>query len=201
LGVLITAAISAPLGLFLGMLAGYLGRGADLLISRMIDLFFAVPRLILALVFVAILGPGLINAALAVALTSWPIYARVARAETLSFRNAEFIQAAVLQGASGWRILRLHIFPLCFSSMLVRLSLELGGIILSIAAIGFLGLGASPPTPEWGTMAAMGRNFILSHWWVSMMAGIVIFSVALSFNVLGDTIRNHFDPKKDLQWN
>lgn len=197
--VVLTAGITAPLGLFLGMFAGYAGGMIDLIISRTIDLFFAIPRLILALVFVAILGPGLLNAAFAVALTSWPIYARVARSETIALRNAEFIQAAELQGASRWRILWRYLLPLCISSLLVRLSLDLGGIILSIAGIGFLGLGAQPPTPEWGTMAAQGRTFLLNQWWVSVMPGIAIFSVCLCFNIIGEAVRDLLDPKREAQ--
>ena len=197
LGVAITAGLTAPMGLLLGMLAGYVGGIADLVISRVIDLFFAIPRLILALVFVAILGPGLLNAALAVALTSWPIYARIARAETLTLRNAEFIQAAELQGAGVWRILRRYMFPMCLSSLLIRLSLDLGGIILSIAGIGFLGLGAQPPTPEWGNMAAQGRTYLLNQWWVSVMPGLAIFTVTLCFNIIGEAIRDLLDPKRE----
>jgi len=187
--ILLTASLMAPLGLFLGMLAGYMGGAVDLVISRVIDLFFSIPRLILSLVFVAILGPSLINAILAIVITSWPTYAKTARSETLSLKRAEFIQAARLQGASTWRLLRRYLFPMCLSSLLVRLSMDLGGIILSIAAIGFLGLGAKPPSPEWGAMAAEGRNLLLSHWWVSVMPGLAIFTVSLSCNLVGNAIR------------
>jgi len=199
LSVAITASMSAPLGLFLGMLSGYVGGVVDLTIGRLIDLFLAVPRLMLALVFVAILGPGMVNAAFAIALTSWAYYARVARSETIALRNAEFILAAELQRASGWRILCRYLLPLCLSSLIVRLSLELGGIILSIAAIGFLGLGAQPPIAEWGTMAAQGRTYLLNQWWVSVMPGLAIFSVSLCFNIIGEAVRDLLDPKREAQ--
>ncbi|MGA8165156.1 MAG: ABC transporter permease [Waddliaceae bacterium] len=198
LTIAIAAAMSAPLGLFLGMYAGYMGGMIDVAINRVIDLFFVIPRLILALVFVAILGPGFFNAAFAVALTSWPIYARVARSETLSLRKAEFIQAAELQGIGRWRLLHRYLLPLCISSLLVRLSMDLGGIILSVAAIGFLGLGVQPPMPEWGMMAAHGRTFLLNQWWVSVMPGVAIFSVSLCFNIIGETVRDLLDPKREI---
>ncbi len=196
--ILLTTAIATPLGLFLGMLAGYMGGVVDVCISRTIDLFFAIPRLILALVFAAILGPGLLNAIFAVALTSWPAYARVARAESLALRNSPFIYAAQLQGASRWRILYRYLFPMCSSSMLIRLSMDLGSIILSIAGIGFLGLGAEPPMAEWGSMTAEGRTFLLNQWWVSVMPGLAIFSVSLCFNSIGDALRDVFDPKREV---
>jgi peptide/nickel transport system permease protein len=196
--IFLAASLMAPLGLFLGMAAAFFGGATDLIITRVIDLFFALPRLVLALVFVALLGPSLINAVFAIALTSWTQYARLARAETLGMKNAQFVQAAHLQGASRIRILYHYLLPLCASSLLVRLSLDLGGIILSIAAIGFLGLGAKPPSPEWGAMAAEGRAFLLNQWWVSLMPGLAIFSVSLSFNLLGNALRDLIEEKTSV---
>ncbi len=193
--VALAAALMAPLGLFLGMGAAFLGGIVDLIISRLIDLFFAIPRLVLALVFVALLGPSLINAIFAIAITSWPSYARTARAETLSLQNAQFLQAARMRGASSLRMMDRSLFPRSTPSLLVRLSLDLGGIILSIAAIGFLGLGAKPPSPEWGAMAAEGRALLLNQWWVSLMPGLAIFSVSLSFNLVGNAIRDLLEGK------
>ena len=157
------------------------------------DLVFA--GLVLALAFVAALGPGIENAVIAIALTSWPPFARIARAETLTIRKAEFVQAAIVQGASSARILLRYIAPLCVSSVIVRLTLDMAGIILTAAGLGFLGLGAQPPTPEWGAMVATGREFILDQWWVATIPGGAIFLVSLAFNLLGDGLRDALDPR------
>jgi peptide/nickel transport system permease protein len=163
---------------------------------RITDIFMAFPRLILALAFVAALKPGIENAVLAISITSWPPYARVARAETITLRDSEFIMAARLQGASMARILWRHIVPLCLSSVIVRLTLDMAGVILTAAGLGFLGLGAQPPTPEWGAMVAAGRQFIIDQWWVATIPGAAIFVVSLGFNLLGDGLRDVLDPKR-----
>jgi ABC-type dipeptide/oligopeptide/nickel transport system permease subunit len=143
---------------------------------RITDIFLAFPRLILALAFVAALGPGIENAIIAIALTSWPPYARLARAETLTIRNAEHIDAIRLQGAGSGRIIWGHVVPLCLSSVIIRVTLDMAGIILTAAGLGFLGLGAQPPQPEWGAMISGGRRFIIDYWWVATMPGIAIFT-------------------------
>jgi len=150
---------------------------------------------VLALAFAAALGPGIENAVIAISLTAWPAYARIARSETLAIAQSDFIQAAVLQGASTWRILFRHIVPLCLSSVIVRLTLDMAGIILTAAGLGFLGLGAQPPTAEWGAMVSSGRDVILDQWWVATIPGLAIFIVSLGFNLLGDGLRDVFDPK------
>src|SRR5471032_1875223 len=132
---------------------------------RITDIFLAFPRLVLALAFAAALGPGIENAVIAIALTAWPPYARLARAETLTSRRAEFIQAAELQGASALRIIATQIVPLCLPSVIIRLTLDMAGIILTAAGLGFLGLGAQPPAPEWGAMVSSGRQVLLDQWW------------------------------------
>ena len=162
---------------------------------RITDIFFAFPRLVLALAFVASLGPGLNNAIIAIALTAWPAYARVARAETLAIRQSDFIAAIHTQGASNWRIIFRHIMPLSLPSVIVRATLDMAGIILTAAGLGFLGLGAQPPTPEWGAMISVGRENILDQWWVPAVPGIAIFIVSLGFNLLGDGLRDVLDPK------
>jgi peptide/nickel transport system permease protein len=167
----------------------------DVVLMRITDIFLAFPRLILALAFAAALGPGIENAVIAISLTSWPAYARIARSETLTIAQSDFIQAVVLQGASTWRILFRHIVPLCLSSVIVRLTLDMAGIILTAAGLGFLGLGAQPPTAEWGAMVSSGRDVILDQWWVATIPGIAIFVVSLGFNLLGDGLRDIFDPK------
>jgi len=144
---------------------------------------------------VAALGPGLENAVLAIALTTWSPFARIARAEALTIRNSDFILAARMQGVSTTGILVRHVAPLCMSSVIVRLTLDMAGIILTAAGLGFLGLGAQPPTPEWGAMISLGRQFLIDQWWVPTMPGIAILVVSLGFNLLGDGLRDVFDPK------
>lgn len=191
-----TVALIAPvIGLFIGTVAGFAGGWVDQVLMRLTDIFLAFPKLILALAFVAALGPGIGNAVLALAITSWPPYARLARAETLSIRNADYIAAARLQGAGSLRLLIGHIWPLCVSSLIVRVALDMAGIILSAAGLGFLGLGAQPPMPEWGAMISDGRTYILDFWWVAAMPGLAIFIVSLAFNLLGDGLRDVLDPK------
>jgi peptide/nickel transport system permease protein len=193
--VILVSVVVAPIGLAVGLLAGYLGGWVDAVLMRITDIFLAFPRLVLALAFAAALGPGIENAVIAISLTAWPPYARIARAETVTIARSDFISAIVLQGASTWRILFRHIMPLCLSSLIVRLTLDMAGIILTAAGLGFLGLGAQPPTPEWGAMVSAGRDVILDQWWVATIPGIAIFVVSLGFNLLGDGLRDVFDPK------
>ncbi len=193
-----TVALIAPvIGLFIGTVAGFAGGWVDQVLMRVTDIFLAFPKLILALAFVAALGPSIGNAVLALALTAWPPYARLARAETLTIRHADFIAAARLQGAGRLRLLIRHIWPLCVSSLIVRVALDMAGIILSAAGLGFLGLGAQPPMPEWGAMISDGRTYILDFWWVAAMPGLAIFTVSIAFNLLGDGLRDVLDPKGD----
>jgi peptide/nickel transport system permease protein len=163
---------------------------------RITDIFLAFPSLILALAFVAALGPGIENAIIAIALTSWPPYARMARAETLTIRSSDYIAVARIQGAGTPRILFGHVMPLCLSSLTVRVTLDMAGIILTAAGLGFLGLGAQPPMAEWGAMVSAGRRYILDQWWVATIPGAAIFLVSLGFNLLGDGLRDVLDPRK-----
>lgn len=194
--VALVAIIAAPVGLIVGTIAGYAGGWIDAVLMRITDIFLAFPKLVLALALVAALGPGIENAVLAIAITSWPPYARIARAETLTFRNSDFIAAVQLMGASPLRVVLSHIVPLCLSSVIVRVTLDMAGIILTAAGLGFLGLGAQPPLPEWGAMIASGRRFILDQWWVAAMPGFAILFVSLGFNLLGDGLRDALDPKE-----
>ncbi len=193
--VMLVSVVVAPIGLAVGTTAGYLGGWADAILMRITDIFLAFPRLVLALAFAAALGPGIENAVIAISLTAWPPYARIARAETVTIARSDFIAAVVLQGASTTRILFRHIVPLCLSSVIVRLTLDMAGIILTAAGLGFLGLGAQPPTAEWGAMVSSGRDVILDQWWVATIPGLAIFIVSLGFNLLGDGLRDVFDPK------
>ncbi len=190
-------ALIAPIaGLLVGTIAGYTGGWVDAVLMRITDIFLAFPRLVLALAFVAALGAGIENAVLAISLTAWPPYARIARAETLTIRNSDYIAAVKLQGAGALRIIIKHIWPLCVSSLIVRVTLDMAGVILAAAGLGFLGLGAQPPSPEWGAMISEGRQFILDHWWVAAVPGMAIFTVSLGFNLLGDGLRDVLDPKE-----
>jgi peptide/nickel transport system permease protein len=194
--VLLVVVTVGPIGLLVGTTAGSAGGALDTILMRVTDIFLAFPRLILALAFVAALGPGIENAVIAIALTAWPPYARVARAEALVIRNADYIAAVRLQGASPVRIVLRHVMPLCVPSLIVRSTLDMAGIILTAAGLGFLGLGAQPPLPEWGAMIATGREFIFDQWWVATAPGIAICVVALGFNLLGDGLRDVLDPKQ-----
>lgn len=187
--------IVAPIGFMIGATSGYLGGWVDVVLMRITDIFLSFPSLVLALAFSASLGPGIENAVIAIALTVWPPIARLARAETLTFRNADFVVAAELQGAGMMRILLRHIVPLCAPSVVVRLTLNMSSIILTAAGLGFLGLGAQPPMPEWGTMAASGRQYLLDAWWLTTIPGIAILIVSLAFNLLGDGLRDILDPR------
>jgi peptide/nickel transport system permease protein len=193
--VLLVVVTVGPIGLLIGCASGYLGGFADRTLMRVTDVFLAFPRLVLALAFVAALGPGLENAVIAIAFTAWPPYARVARAETLVIRNADYIAATRLQGASAWRIVLRNIVPMCLPSLIVRTTLDMAGIILTAAGLGFLGLGAQPPTPEWGAMISAGREHIFDQWWVATFPGLAICIVALGFNLLGDGLRDVLDAK------
>jgi peptide/nickel transport system permease protein len=197
LAVAVVVALAVPpAGLAAGCAAGFFGGVVDAALMRTADVFLAFPRLILALALVAAMGPGLGHAMLAIALAAWPPYARLARAETLSLRGREFIAAARLAGASSGRLLLRHIAPLCLPSLVVRASLDMAGVILTAAGLGFLGLGVAPPTAEWGEMIAAGRRFMLDQWWVAAAPGAAIAVAALGFNLFGEGLRDLLDPRQ-----
>lgn len=158
--------VVGPIGLLVGTVAGYFGGRLDTVLMRITDIFLSFPSLILSMAFVAALGPSLNNAIIAIGLTAWPPIARLARAETLTFRQADYIAAARLQGASPARIIWRSIVPMCLPSVLIRLTLNMATVILTAAGLGFLGLGAQPPMPEWGAMIATGRRYMIDSWWV-----------------------------------
>ena len=196
LSVVAIVALTAPLfGLLIGTVAGTLGGWTDRVLMRFTDIVLAFPRLVLALAFVAARGPSIENAVIAIALTAWPPYARVARAEALTVRRSDYIAAARLGGASTPRIILFHVVPMCLSSVIVRVTLDMAGIILTAAGLGFLGLGAQPPLAEWGAMISSGRQFLLTNPWVATIPGIAILLVSLGFNLLGDGLRDVLDPR------
>ncbi|HZZ93466.1 MAG TPA: nickel transporter permease [Usitatibacter sp.] len=195
--VFLVAILVAPLGLAIGSVAGYAGGKVDALLMRLTDIFLAFPGLVLALAFVAALGPGLTNAVIAIALTHWPGFARLARAETLVVRSSDYISASRIQGASALRIVVRHVMPMCVPSVIVRTSLSMAGVILTAAGLGFLGLGAQPPSPEWGAMLASGRRFLIDYWWMPTFPGLAIMLVSLAFNLLGDGLRDVLDPRSE----
>ena len=195
--VLAVVVLVAPVGLLIGCAAGYYRGIADVILMRITDVFLAFPRLILALAFVAAIQPGMTSAIIAIALTTWPPYARLARAETMTIRDADYIAALKMTGASSSRIVVRHIMPLCFSSLIVRVTLDMSSIVIFAASLGFLGMGAQPPTAEWGTMIATARRFILEQWWVPLIPGLAILIISLAFNLMGDGLRDALDPKQD----
>jgi len=192
--IFIVLAIDLPLGILLGLMAGYFGGWIDEIIMRIADIFMAFPRLILAMAIGTALGPNLKNTMIAIALTMWPVYARLARGETLSIKERTFIEAERALGSSNLKILIFNILPLCFSTLIVRATLDMGNIIRIAAGMSFLGLGAQPPTPDWGLMISSGRNFLINQWWVPTFPGFAILLTVFGFNLLGDGIRDISDP-------
>ncbi|MGV8855124.1 MAG: ABC transporter permease subunit [Devosia sp.] len=182
-------------GVILGVLAGYFGGWVDAAIMRIMDVILAFPSLLLALVLVAILGPGLFNAMVAIALVLQPHFARLVRAAVMAEKNREYVTAARLSGASHIRLMLITILPNCLAPLIVQGTLSFSNAILEAAALGFLGMGAQPPTPEWGTMLASGREFIQSSPWIVTFPGLAILITVLAINLIGDGLRDALDPK------
>jgi len=192
---LIVAALAGSVGTVVGLLAGYFGGMIDNLLMRLTDMFMAFPQLILAMAISSALGPSLQNAILAVALTEWTFFARLARSKAIAIREEDYVEAARAMGASRTRILFRHVLPMSISPLIIQLTLEMGTSIRTAASLGFLGLGAQPPRPEWGVMITAGRSYLPGQWWVSTFPGLAVFVVILGFNLLGDGIRDVLDPK------
>jgi dipeptide transport system permease protein len=191
----LVVSISLVLGIFLGVLAGYTGGVVDITIMRLVDIMLALPSLLLALVLVAILGPGLLNAMIAIALILQPHFVRLTRASVMSERDREYVIASRVAGAGKMRLMFLTILPNCLAPLIVQATLSFSSAILDAAALGFLGMGAQPPTPEWGTMLAEAREFILRAWWVVTFPGVAILVTVLAINLMGDGLRDALDPK------
>jgi peptide/nickel transport system permease protein len=183
------------IGIPLGVIAGTYGGYVDELLMRITDMFLSFPPLLLAIAIAAILGPSLQNAILATMISWWPWYTRLTRGQAISIKEREFVMAARAIGASNFTIMWKHILPNCIAPVIVQASMDLGGVILTLSALSFLGLGAQPPTPEWGLMVNTSRNYILNAWWYGVFPSLSIFFTALSFNLLGDGLREIMDPK------
>ncbi|SNB64727.1 dipeptide transport system permease protein [Arboricoccus pini] len=191
----IVVSLSLCLGVVLGLLAGYAGGIVETIILRLMDILMSIPALLLAIVVVAILGPGLINAMIAVALVSLPGYTRLTRAAVLAEIRRDYVVASQVVGAGHLRLMFMVILPNCAAPLIVQASLGFSDAILNTAALGFLGLGAQPPASEWGTMLADSREFVLRAWWVVTFPGLAILLTVLAFNLLGDGLRDALDPK------
>ena len=193
---LLVVGLAAGVGMPLGAIAGYRRGRVDGAIMRLTDLFLAFPPLLLAMAIVAALGPGLDHVALALAISWWPWYARLARGTAVSLREQSFVEAARSAGLSDWTIVARHIIPNSITPILVQATIDIGTVILAAGSLAFLGLGASPPAPDWGLMVSEGRVFILDQWWLSTFPGLAIFVSVLAVNVIGDLLRDMLDPRR-----
>lgn len=192
---LIAVGLALLIGIPLGAIAGATGGMVDEVIMRITDIFLSFPPLLLAIAIAAFLGPSLENAMLAIAVSWWPWYTRLIRGQAVSIRERQFVKAAKAIGTPPARIIFGHIVPNCIAPVIVQASMDIGGVILTIASLSFLGLGAQPPTPEWGLMVSTSRNYFLNAWWYSIFPGLAIFVTVLVFNLLGDGLREILDPK------
>ncbi len=191
----VSAAISMAIGVLIGAMAGYFSSLADEIFMRVMDIFQCIPSMLLAIAIAAVLGTGINNTTLAIGVAGIPAFARLARASVLSIRRSEYFEAARLAGASDLRIIVTHVLPNIISPILVQVSLSMASAILVAASLSFIGLGAQPPTPEWGAMIASGREFILSHGYLVTIPGLTIMAAVVAFNLIGDGIRDALDPR------
>ncbi len=193
--IFLVSVISTAIGTIVGVVSGFFGGVIDEILMRITDMFLAFPSLVLAMFIAAMLGPNLTNAIIAISLVGWTVYARLVRAEAIKIKSMPYIEAIRSVGASRLRIIILHVLPMCVSPILVQMTLRMGTIILTAASLGFLGLGAQPPAPEWGVLVSDGRGYLMNQWWISTFPGIAIAIVVLGFNLLGDGVRDMLDPR------
>jgi dipeptide transport system permease protein len=191
----VVVSVSVISGVLIGLVAGYFGRWVDTFIMRIMDIILAFPSLLLALVLVAVLGPGLVNAMIAIALVNQPHFVRLTRAAVMNERGKDYVVGSRVAGAGTLRLMFLTILPNCLAPLIVQATLAFSAAILDAAALGFLGMGAQPPTPEWGTMLAESREFIQRAWWVVTFPGLAILVTVLAINLMGDGLRDALDPK------
>ena len=191
LAVLLALAAGIPVG----VISGYAGGTVDLLVQRGVDLLLAFPGFLLALTLIAVLGVGVTNVVVSVAVAAIPVYVRLVRGATLVIREQTYIEAARALGAGDRAIILRHVLPNCLTPVIVQSTLQLGAAILTAAGLGFLGLGVRPPTPEWGTMLGEGQTYLLSYWFIATFPGLAIFLVVMAFNLVGDGLRDALDPR------
>jgi peptide/nickel transport system permease protein len=196
LSILVADGLALFVGCGLGLIAGFFGKWVDSIIMRVVDVLLAFPYLLLALIIVAALGPSLLNSMVAIGIVYTPQYARLLRGQVLSVKTTEFVLAAQAIGAFRTRIMLRHILPNSFTPILVMATLQAGTVVVETAGLSFLGMGAQPPSPDWGAVLAEGQAYFLSAWWIATFPGLAIFAVVLGFNLLGDALRDHFDPRR-----
>jgi peptide/nickel transport system permease protein len=196
LSILVADGIALFVGTMLGLIAGFYGRWVDSAAMRLVDVLLAFPYLLLALIIVAALGPSLVHSMIAIGIVATPVYARVIRGQVLSVRTTEFVLAARAIGGSAMRIMLRHVLPNSFTPILVMATLQAGTVVVETAGLSFLGMGAQPPSPDWGSVLAEGQAYFLTSWWIATFPGLAIFMVVLGFNLLGDALRDHFDPRR-----
>ena len=195
----ISVIIGAIPGILLGLISGYFGKKIDAVIMRFLDALLAFPGILLALVIIAAIGPSIQNVMIAVGISTLPQYARLTRGSVLTLKESAFVEAARVTGCKSWRIIFVHILPNCVAPLIILSTLRVGNAILVGSGLSFLGMGAQPPTAEWGLMAATGRQVIDQAWWISTFPGLAILSVVLAFNLIGDGLRSALDPKLKIQ--
>ncbi len=183
------------IGVPLGLIAGYFGGKVDLIIMRITDIFLAFPPLLLALLIATTLGRGMLNAILALAISWWPWYTRLARGMAISVKERPYVEASKAMGISDWKIMIRHVLPNSLSPLIVQATMDMGSAILEAAALSFLGLGVQPPTPDWGLMVSEGKDYFLNYWWYPVFPGLAIFITVMAFNLLGDAVREVIDPR------
>jgi peptide/nickel transport system permease protein len=196
LAVVVADGLALALGCAMGLVAGFFGGRVDAVAMRLVDVLLAFPYLLLALIIVAALGPGLTNSMIAIGIVYTPQYARLIRGQVLAVRHADYVRAARALGAARVRIMLRHVLPNSFTPILVMATLQAGSVIVETAGLSFLGLGAQPPSPDWGALLADGQSYFLTAWWIATFPGLAIFVVVLGFNLLGDALRDHFDPRR-----
>jgi peptide/nickel transport system permease protein len=196
LSIVVADGLALVLGCALGLIAGFFGNWLDAAIMRVVDVLLAFPYLLLALIIVAALGPSLLNSMIAIGIVYTPQYARLIRGQVLSVKTTEFVLAAQAVGANRARIMLRHILPNSFTPILVMATLQAGTVVVETAGLSFLGMGAQPPSPDWGAVLAEGQAYFLSAWWIATFPGLAIFAVVLGFNLVGDALRDHFDPRR-----
>lgn len=196
LAVVVADGLALIAGCTLGLLAGFFGGRVEAVIMRLVDVVLAFPYLLLALIIVAALGPGLTNSMIAIGIVYTPQYARLLRGQVLAVRQADYVRASRALGASRLRLMLRHVLPNSVTPILVMATLQAGSVVVETAGLSFLGLGAQPPSPDWGALLADGQSYFLTAWWIATFPGLAIFLVVLGFNLLGDALRDHFDPRR-----